>query len=385
MVKTSIPYWRLSGFYFFYFASLGVLIPYWSLYLKSLGFNSLSIGALVAILPATKLIAPYIWGWLADHTRRSMLIIRIACLLALLSFSLVFVSQQLWWLTFAMLLFSFFWNATLPQFEAMTLNHLGEESHHYSKIRLWGSLGFIVVVVLIGDLLESYGTGIIPLVALLTFAVIALSSFVVPEKLNAPHMDHSPIWHVIKQPKVLAFLAVCFLMLCSHGPYYTFYTIYLKEQGYSSHMIGVLWAVGVIAEVIVFLLMHRLLPFFGARKLLLFTLLLTTFRWLIIGFFVDDLSMLFLAQLIHAFSFGVFHSVGISLVHDYFTGSHQGRGQALYASTSYGAGVATGSLVSGLVWDQWGASVLFVLASCCTLLAMAIVWRFIQHPDPKLS
>ena len=174
-------------------------------------------------------------------------------------------------------------------------------------------------------------------------------------------------------------------MLCSHGPYYTFYTIYLQEQGYSSHMIGALWAVGVIAEVIVFLLMHRLLPFFGARKLLLFTLLLTTFRWLIIGFFVDDLSMLFLAQLTHAFSFGMFHSVGISLVHDYFTGSHQGRGQALYASTSFGAGVATGSLVSGLVWDQWGASVLFVLASCCTLLAMAIVWRFIQHPDSKLS
>ena len=143
-------------------------------------------------------------------------------------------------------------------------------------------------------------------------------------------------------------------------------------------MIGVLWAVGVLAEVIIFLLMHRLLPIFGARKLLILTLLLTTLRWLIIGFFVNDLSMLFLAQLIHAFSFGVFHSVGISLVHEYFTGSHQGRGQALYASTSYGGGVAVGSLVSGLVWDQWGAGVLFVFASCCTVLAAGIVWRFIK-------
>lgn len=378
---TSVPYWRLSGFYFFYFASLGVLVPYWSLYLKSLGFNSLTIGALVAILPATKLIAPYIWGWLADHTRRSMLIIRVACILALLSFSLVFISQQLWWLTFAMLLFSFFWNATLPQFEAMTLNHLGDDAHHYSMIRLWGSLGFIVIVVLIGDLLETYDTDIIPLVVLITFVIISLSSFIVPEKLNTPHADHSPIWHVIKQPKVLAFLAVCFLMLCSHGPYYTFYTIYLEEQGYSPHMIGVLWAVGVLAEVIIFLLMHRLLPVFGARKLLIVTLLLTTLRWLLIGFFVDDLSMLFLAQLIHAFSFGVFHSVGISLVHEYFTGSHQGRGQALYSSVSFGAGVAVGSLISGLVWDQWGAGVLFVFASCCTITALAIVWKYIQPAD----
>lgn len=376
----SVPYWKLSGFYFFYFASLGVLVPYWSLYLKSLEFSSFTIGSLVAILPATKLVAPYIWGWLADHTRRSMLIIRIASLLALLSFSLVFVSQQLWWLTFAMLLFSFFWNAMLPQFEAMTLNHLGDDAHHYSMIRLWGSLGFIVIVVLIGDLLQYYGAELIPLVVLLTFAVISLTSFMVPEKLNTPHVDHSPIWHVIKQPKVLAFLVVCFLMLCSHGPYYTFYTIYLEGQGYSSHMIGVLWAVGVLAEIIIFLLMHRLLPVFGARKLLIITLLLTTLRWLFIGFFVNDLSMLFIAQLIHAFSFGVFHSVGISLVHEYFTGSHQGRGQALYSSTSYGAGVAVGSLVSGMVWDQWGAGVLFAFASCCTLLALLIVWKFVQTP-----
>ncbi|MBN4063526.1 MFS transporter [Cardiobacterium sp. AH-315-I02] len=380
MVKSGIPYWRLSGFYFFYFASLGVLIPYWSLYLKSLGYSSLTIGALVAILPATKLIAPYIWGWLADHTRRSMFIIRIASVLALLSFLLVFVSEQLWWLIVVMLLFSFFWNAILPQFEAMTLNHLGNDTHQYSMIRLWGSLGFIVIAILTGYLLQNYEANIIPLIVLFTFAVIAFSSFTVPEKLNTPHAEHSPIWHVIKQPKVLAFLVVCFLMLCSHGPYYTFYTIYLQEQGYSSHMIGMLWAVGVIAEVIIFLLMHRLLPVFGVRNLLIFTLLLTTVRWLIIGFFVDDLPMLFTAQLIHAFSFGVFHAVGISLVHDYFTGSHQGRGQALYASVSFGAGVAVGSLVSGLLWDQWGADVLFVFAACCTLLALVIVWKFIYPP-----
>ena len=380
MVRSAVPYWKLSGFYFFYFASLGVLVPYWSLYLKSLGFSSLAIGALVAILPATKLVAPYIWGWLADYTRRSMLIIRVSSILALISFSLVFISQQLMWLTFAMLLFSFFWNATLPQFEAMTLNHLGEDSHHYSMIRLWGSLGFIVIVVLIGDLLQTHGADVIPLVVLFTFLCILLFSFIVPEKLNTPHADHSPIWHVIKQPKVMAFLVVCFLMLCSHGPYYTFYTIYLEEQGYSSHMIGILWAVGVIAEIIIFLLMHRMLPTFGARKLLVVTLLLTTMRWLLIGFYVDNLAMLLLAQLLHAFSFGVFHSVGISLVHEYFTGSHQGRGQALYASMSFGAGVAVGSLISGLLWDSMGATVLFVFASCCTVVALAIVWRFVESP-----
>jgi PPP family 3-phenylpropionic acid transporter len=115
---------------------------------------------------------------------------------------------------------------------------------------------------------------------------------------------------------------------------------------------------------------------------LIVTLLLTTLRWFIIGFYADDVFMLFVAQLIHAFSFGVFHAVGISLVHDYFTGSHQGRGQGLYSSISFGAGVAVGSLVSGLLWDQWGAGVLFTFASCCTIVALAIVWKFV---DPLKS
>ena len=152
-------------------------------------------------------------------------------------------------------------------------------------------------------------------------------------------------------------------------------------------MIGSLWATGVLAEIIIFLIMHRLLPAHGARKLLLITLLLTSLRWLLIGFFVNDLGILFLAQLIHAFSFGVFHAVGISLVHDFFTGSHQGRGQALYSSVSYGAGVATGSFISGIVWDQWGAASLFMFASVCTLVASVIVWRFIgsQKQEPWQS
>lgn len=379
MVRDGIPYWRLSSFYLFYFASLGVLIPYWSLYLKSLGYSSLIIGILLAILPMTKLVAPYIWGWLADHTRRSMMIIRIASILSLLSFLLVFIEVSVWWLAAVMLLFSFFWNATLPQFEAMTLNHLGEDTHRYSIIRIWGSMGFIVVAVLMGDLLDSFSTAVIPIVVAITFAGIALCSFLVPEKLNTPHEDHSPIWHVIRQREVMAFLIITFLMLCSHGPYYTFYTIYMEQLGYSSHMIGILWAVGVMAEIIVFLVMHRVLPRYGARRLLLLTLVLTTLRWSMIGFFGEDLSMLFLAQLLHAFSFGVFHAVGISLVHDFFTGSHQGRGQALYSSVGYGAGVAAGSVVSGMLWDQHGAAVLYLFAASCAVLALIIAWRYIHR------
>ena len=147
-----MPYWRLSGFYFFYFASLGALIPYWSLYLRSLGFNATDIGNLMAILMATKIISPNIWGWVADHTGRRMAIVRMGCLISMLAFTGVFFSDSFIWLVLVIVVFSFFWNATLPQFEASTFIHLGDQTHRYSSIRLWGSIGFIVAVWGLGSL-----------------------------------------------------------------------------------------------------------------------------------------------------------------------------------------------------------------------------------------
>ena len=382
-VSASAPYWRLSSFYFFYFASLGALIPYWSLYLKSLDYSAQSIGILMAIIPATKIFAPYLWGWLADHTRHPVTIIRLANLLAVVAFAGVFVDTGFIWLALVLLAFSFFWNSSLPLFEALTLNHLGDDEHKYSVVRLWGSLGFIMMVVLLGEYFDITSIDRLPLVILVLLTGILLVSLLVPERLSTHHQDQLHIVHVIRQPVVIAFLVVCFLMLMSHGPYYTFYSIYLEYHGYSRGMIGLLWAIGVMAEVIIFLMMHRLLQAVSARQLLLVALILTALRWVLIGFFVDNLSVLFFAQLFHAFSFGVFHAVSISLVHRFFTGRHQGRGQALYASLSFGAGGAVGSLLSGLLWDQVEHAYLFSLAAAVAIIAWLIVWRFMHFTNDR--
>lgn len=373
-----IPYWRLSSFYFFYFASLGALVPYWSLYLKDLGFDAQAIGILIAFIPATKIFAPYIWGWLADHTQRPIIIIRLANLLAVLAFAGVFFDNSYTWLAIIMLAFSFFWNSSLPQFEATTLNHLKDKIHRYSNIRLWGSLGFIFMVVGLGEFFQNQSIGWLPTVIFILLAAVFFVSLIVPERLQVEHEAQAHIMSVVRQPVVLAFLAVCFLIVLSHGPYYTFYSIYLEDHGYSRRFIGLFWAVGVIAEVVIFLLMHRILPILGVRFLLLITLALTALRWLLIGYFPDSSSILFMAQLFHAFSFGVFHAVGILLVHQFFTGKHQGRGQALYASLSFGVGGAVGSLMSGLLWDRIEHSSLFALAALAALLAWGIVWKFMR-------
>ncbi len=373
-------YWRLSGFYLFYFASLGALIPYWGLYLKSLGFGAVQIGELVAIIMATKIVAPNIWGWIADHTGRRMVIVRVGCLFAALAFAGVFFGQGYWWLVLVMSVFSFFWNAALPQFEATTLNHLGEETHRYSSVRLWGSIGFILAVAGLGALFEQAGTALLPTVLLVLLAAIWLSSLLVPES-AAGHqaLNEEPLRKVLKQPAVVSLLLVCFLLQASHGPYYTFYSLYMVGHGYSESAIGQLWALGVVAEIAVFLKMHHWLPRFGARKLMLTAAALTALRWLLIALFVEQVWIMVLAQTLHAASFGVYHAVSIHLIHHLFTGRHQGRGQALYSSLSFGAGGAAGSLVAGYLWDGIGAQWTYILAAATAVLAGGIAWRGVER------
>ena len=379
----AVPYWRLSGFYLFYFATLGALIPYWSLYLKSLGFSAADIGTLMALVMATKVVSPNVWGWIADHTGQRMRIVRLGSLLAAVCFLGVFLGHDYGWLVLVMLAFSFFWNAALPQLEATTLTHLGGESHRYSGIRVWGSIGFIVSVAALGELLEVKGAAILPMVLIVLFAGIWLASLAVPER-AAGHLplDHEPLTQVLKRPAVAALLVVCFLLQASHGPYYTFYTLYMEDYGYARSLIGQLWALGVIAEVGVFLLMHRWVPRFGLRRLLLASLVLAALRWGLIGGFPETLAVMIFAQTLHAASFGIYHAVAIQYIHRYFTGRHQGKGQALYSSLSFGAGGAVGSFFSGLGWETVGAADTYFIAAGVALLATAVAWLWIP-PESK--
>lgn len=375
-----MPYWRLSAFYLFYFASLGALIPYWSLYLKGLGYSAIEIGELIAILMATKLVAPNVWGWIADHIGHRMAIIRLASLLSVVAFAGVFFGQGFWWLALVMAVFSFFWNASLPQFEVTTLSHLGDSTHRYSTVRLWGSIGFILTVVGVGELLGARGTDSLLPVLMMLFLFIWVSSLAVPDgSVKSLHVDHRSLRQVLARKEVAALLLVCLLMQASHGPYYTFFTIYMEGHGYSRGLIGQLWALGVVAEIGVFLVMHRWLPRFGPRKLLLASLALTTVRWILIAAFPDYLTIILFAQILHAASFGVYHAVAIHLIHAFFVGRLAGRGQALYSSLSFGAGGALGSLASGYLWSSSGPQSTFLMAAAVSLVALVVTWCFVYE------
>jgi PPP family 3-phenylpropionic acid transporter len=382
----SIPYWRLSGFYFFYFATVGGFIPYWSLYLKDSGFNPVEIGELLALTGGTRLVAPILWGWIADRTGKNLRIIRLAAFFTALFFAgFLFVHGYLWFAAIT-IGFSFFWNAALPQFEAVTLFHLKNQAHRYSKIRLWGSIGFIVAVLGIGKALDHQPLAILPVVITTLMMLIWLVSLLTPPTKAIKHkLVGIGIIQIIKRPEVLAFLAVNMLLQLAHAPYYVFYSIYLKHYHYSTSLTGLLWALAVFAEIIIFIFMRRVLQRFSLRAILLFSIMLGVIRWSLIAWYVDYFWLLILAQVLHAATFAGVHVAAIHLVHQYFGDRHQGKGQAIYSSLSFGLGGMLGSYYSGYYWESMGPTLIFSSAAVVSGVAFVIAYIWVGRESSQNS
>ncbi|CAG1022587.1 putative 3-phenylpropionic acid transporter [Patescibacteria group bacterium] len=372
-----IPYWRLSSFYFIYFAALGAFVPYWSLYLKSVGFNSDTIGELTALLVSTKMISPNLWGWIADYTGKGLRIIQIASFFTALLFAGFLFLQGYVWFAVITLSFSFFWNAALPQFEALTLRYVKTEPHRYSKIRLWGSVGFIVSVLSVGQLVDKLDIVILPVVIISFLSVLWIVSLFVPDiKTHPKHSKTTGLWSILKRTEVLAFLLVSLLVQLAHAPYYAFYSIYLKHYDYSASYTGLLWTLGVVAEIVLFIYMQQLLKRISLRVLLLCSLLLSVLRWWLIAYYVNIEAIIIGAQLLHAATFGGTHIAAMHLIYHYFGEAHQGKGQALYTSLSFGLGGVLGSLYAGYAWETQSPEFVFLIAAMCCALAflLAYIW-----------
>lgn len=382
----SYPYWKLSAFYFAYFGVLGAMVPFWSLFLQDRGFSLADIALFAAIPMATRVVAPNLWGWIADRRHARLPVVRIGALVALLAFCGVWFVHSFAGMALVMTAYSFFWNAILPQFEVVTLNHLGSRIAEYSRVRLWGSISFILLALGLGAAFVFISVSWLPAFMLVLMVAMWISSLSIDEVRVEHHAQSGPghFVRLLRAPVVWLLLLACLLINLSHGPYYTYFSIYLEGRGWSRFGIGLLWALGVVAEVIVFIYMHRILRRFGAVLVLAAAAVAVAVRWLLIAYWVDNLPALLFAQVLHAATFGFLHAAAIHIIHGLFTGTSQGRGQALYSSTTYGIGGAAGALVAGALWTQQGAQVAFAAMSAVGVLALlALVIVLLRHPQTR--
>ncbi|MBM7140657.1 MULTISPECIES: MFS transporter [Acinetobacter] len=379
---------RLGGFYFFYYSIVGTFMPYWNLYLQDQGFNYQEIGILSSIAIVTRFFAPLVWGWIADKSGKRMLLVRLATWMESCIWLAIFIVPNTFQsIALLMLIFSFFQNAILAQFEGVTLFWLGDQKAKlYGKIRKWGSVGFIVGVFVIGALLEIVPISMLPILLLIIASLAFIWSFTIREPDGAPASQKQleSLLPVLKRPAVAAFFTIEFILLFSHAPFYSFYSNFLKSLNFSTTEIGFLWAMGVFAEIFMFSIASKIFQRFSWRSLVIVCLLVTSIRWMLVALFSHYFVGQLFAQCLHAFSFGLFHLIAMRVIFQNFSAGQQGRGQALY-STMWGLGVASGSVLAGHFWKILSGELIFMCASLVVLLGLCFVMWLPKQIDSSTA
>jgi PPP family 3-phenylpropionic acid transporter len=380
-VPLSVPA-RLGAYYFGFFAHAGAFVSYFALYLAARGLSAADIAFALAMPQLARIVAPTLWGWLADAwgaryagARRAIVIFSSFILFA--GIASLYAAERAGAIALVLLVMALLSAGAAPLIEAITFSVLEGRAGQYGPIRLWGSIGFILAVLGTGVWLDHHEAMTLIDVLLVLIAAGCAVSFLVPQG-AAPHAQHASarLGAVLRRPEVLAFFGACVCMTAAHGAMYVFYSIYLEAAGYSKTLIGFLWTVGVLAEVVLFLKLPQLLLRFSLRTLLLASFACAVVRFLAIGWGVESIAVLAGAQLLHAATFGAFHAGSVAAVHRLFPGPLAARGQALYSSVAYGVGGAIGSLVAGATWEAWGAPASFAVSALFALLgALLVAWR----------
>ena len=365
---------RLASYYFAYFCYMGAFGIYFPLWLSERGYSPSEIAAVLALPQLLRIFAPQAWAWLAERCGASRQIVVLSSALATAVCALLSLSSNLAEVFLAVGLMGILTSGVLPLVEATTLAVLAGRSGRYGPVRLWGSIGFIASMLGVGALLDYQPiTVLIPVVVgLMSLAVAA--AFGLPALRPRPADAVRTDWRdTLKQPGTIALFGACFCMMVAHGALFSFYTLHLVGYGYSKSVIGLLWTLGVVAEITAFACLPWLFQRYSYRTVMLMSFAAATVRFTAIGWGASTIALLAAAQLLHAFTFGTYHMASVALVHRLFPGPLEIRGQALYASLSYGLGGVCGGLLAGWTWQAAGAEATFTLSALFCAAGGAIV------------
>jgi PPP family 3-phenylpropionic acid transporter len=357
-----------------------VFSPYASLYFSERGMSAAQIGVLMSLMQVMRIFGPNLWGWVADRHQQRVAVLRITAIAAVAVFCGMFVGQTFAQFFVVMVALNLFTSAQGPLSEALMLSEMRGDLTHYGRLRLWGSVGFILTVTLAGPLLDWHGIRLMPWIALALLALVLASTWRMEESIHdGAHDDAPSVLALLQRREVLAFFSSTFLMIAAHASLYVFYSLYLAQIGYSNTVIGLMWSLGVVVEIAFFFYQAPLFRRFGVKKLMIASLLIAVVRFLMIGFGAESLLLLLAAQVLHAATFGVHHSSSVATLQRWFAGPLQARGQALFTSISYGLGGTLGGLVLSAFWDRFGAQAVYVVAALFSLAgagAAALSYRW---------
>ena len=353
---------RLAGFYATVFAVIGISTPFWPLWLKSRGLGPEEIGLAMALGIAVKIFANPLIAVVADrHGERKRLMIALL-LVATLVFSLFYWAHDFWSIVIVILVFQAFWSPALPLMETLTMQTTKIEPLNYGRIRLWGSVTFIIGAWGMGELLSKGSVDLVYWVTLGALILTFLSTLTLPDtRIAKPAGKKRPIRDVLSDRTFVTFLVATALIQSSHGVYYTFGTIHWQSVGHSEAIIGWLWAEGVIAEVLLFMWGDRIVKRFGAARLIALSGIAGLIRWALTGV-TDALPALMTLQLFHALTFGAAHLGAIHFIARRMDPSVSATAQSVYAATVMGLAMGVSAWVSGKLYGGFGSQAYYLMA-----------------------
>lgn len=332
----------LALFYFFYFSVIGVYIIFLPKVLAMSGYSASEIGIIFAASPLVRFIVPFAFiKGLKINRETFNIALLIMCLSAI---AFYFSLDSFYKLLISNISLGVGLSLVLPYVELIALQHLGKE--RYGKIRLFGSIGFILIALVLVKFLSSAN---IAFTYLLTLALItAVFAYIIAKKADMLLDKSEDIQNDIDLLKDWKLWVGLILMQISFGSFYNFFTIYVTDHGISLDTTIYLWSFGVVAEIV---MLYLQAPLLRTNLLLIVqaTTLLTALRWLLLFLFPDNTVMLFISQSIHAFSFALFHSATISFLFHLYR--HKSLAQQLFSGTAYGFGAFAGAITAGYIYE----------------------------------
>lgn len=379
--ETTLPRSRLAAYYFAYFAIIGGYTPYFSVFLHRRGLDARTISLVMGLWYATRVIAPGTWSWLTGRGPHGMRWLRAGALLMTLGFAPMLLPLDQGGLIASLLAFAFFANAIAPQFEAIVLSHLPGRSEQYGSLRVWGSIGFILVALGLGLIFDHVDARWLPALMLPWMAavcVLALTLDYGPGQ-NIEHESPDDLLTILRKREVWGFILLLMLMQMAFGPYHMLYSLYLHERGYSSGAVGGLWAAGVGIEIATFFSIAPVLLRHPPRRLMLAGLGSGAARWLAVALLPGYGWIMLTAQLTHALSFAAFYAAAMRLLARYFPGRLMGYGQGIYSSIASGVGGVLGALITAQLWSIGNGYGAFMAASALCIVGFWLAWHILPR------
>ncbi len=384
--KSSWPEQSLGfgAFYFSYYSFVGVFPTYITLYLAFRGIDAFEIGVLMSLMQAMRIVGPNLWGWMADWTGQRARVLQFTAASALVAFTGFFFGGGFWYFAFFMIAVNLFTSAQGPLSDALILAEMKGNMSRYGQLRLWGSVGYVVMTAASGFVLDWTGIGLMPWVGAVilgTVLLVSLKLYQVPRPVA--ERERVSVLEVLFRRDVAAFMVSGSFMLAAHSALYAFYSLYLSRLGYTSVTIGLMWAIGATAEIVFFIYQGPVVKRFGIKAIMLASLLAAVVRFALIGAGAESFIVLLLAQLLHAATFGAHHVASILSVQKWFSGPLQARGQALFISVSYGIGGTLGGFLLSWVWDILTPASVYWVASALALAAFLAAWLSFRWQGSK--